>query len=143
MSKSALWINYKSGFKPAYQTDGSAGLDLNASEDTVIPPGRWSVVSTGLFLEIPQGYAGLVCPRSGLAAKFGVTVLNSPGVIDSDYRGEVKVLLINHSAEEYSVKKGDRIAQIIFMPTPRVALLSTGSLTDTDRGAGGFGSTGV
>jgi dUTP pyrophosphatase len=142
MSNTSLWVNYKGPFKPSYQTLDSAGLDLQASEDTSIPAGTWTSVPTGLYLEIPVGYMGMVCPRSGLALKHGLTVLNAPGIIDSDYRGEVKVLLINHSTQEYSVKKGDRIAQLIFSPSPRVSLLTVDKMTETDRGSSGFGSTG-
>ena len=96
-----------------------------------------------MFLEIPCGFMGLVCPRSGLAAKHGITVLNAPGIIDADYRGEVKVILINHSSQEYSVKSGDRVAQIIFAPSPQAKLSQSEILGDTARGSGGFGSTGV
>lgn len=143
MSDTALCINYVGLNKPSYQTEFSAGCDLVASEDVIIPSGEWRLVGTGLFLEIPCGFMGMVCPRSGLAAKHGITVLNAPGIIDADYRGEVKVILINHSSQEYSVKSGDRVAQIIFVPSPQAKLSQSEILGDTARGSGGFGSTGV
>lgn len=136
------WVDYR-GNKPLYQTAGSAGCDLAASEDAIVPARGRSLVATGLFLQIPPGYMAMVCPRSGLAIKHGVTVLNAPGIIDSDYRGEVKVILVNHSDQEYSVKIGDRIAQLIFAPALQAKLLSVDAMAETDRGEGGFGSTGV
>lgn len=142
MSSITPWVNYK-GSKPKYQTKDSAGCDLESAEDVVIPPGEWAAVPTGLYIEIPPRFMGMVCPRSGLALKYGVTVLNGPGIIDPDYRGEVKVLLINHGKQEYSVKKGDRIAQLIFAPAGQATLLDTESLTATERGEKGFGSTGI
>jgi len=142
MSSLTPWINYR-GNKPQYQTDKAAGCDLSSNEDTVIPAGEWRLVGTGVYLEIPDGFMGMVCPRSGLAAKSGVTVLNAPGIIDSDYRGEVKVILINLSKQDYSVKIGDRIAQLIFAPAFQGKLKHAEQLSDTTRGAGGFGSTGV
>lgn len=141
MSKSVL-VDCCGPNKPEYQTADSAGCDLKANEQVTIQPGEWRLVSTGLRLSIPRGYMGMVCPRSGLAAKHGLTVLNAPGIIDSDYRGEVKVVLINHSSQEYLVKIGDRIAQLILSPAPQAAFKVVEELTDTDRGAGGFGSTG-
>lgn len=142
MSSLTPWVNYR-GNRPQYQTENSAGCDLAASEDVDIPAGEWRLVGTGLFLEIPDGFMGMVCPRSGLAAKHGLTVLNAPGIIDADYRGEVKVILINLSKQDYSVKIGDRIAQLIFSPAFQGKLKQTDQLGDTTRGAGGFGSTGV
>ena len=142
MSSLTPWVNYR-GTRPAYQTEHSAGCDLVSSEDATIPAGEWRLVGTGLFLEIPSGFMGMVCPRSGLSAKSGVTVLNAPGIIDADYRGEVKVILINLSKQEYSVKVGDRIAQLVFAPAFQGKLKQSEQLTDTARGAGGFGSTGV
>ena len=143
MSRISPWVNFKGPNKPAYQTLSSAGCDLVSTEETVIPAGEWRLVGTGLFLEIPEDYMGMVCPRSGLAAKHGVTVLNAPGIIDPDYRGEVKVILINHSKQDYSVKIGDRIAQLIFSPAFQAKLCVTEQLSDTARGTGGFGSTGA
>lgn len=141
---------------PAYQTDGAAGMDLCAIEDVelsaiwqgfsgLIHPAVPKLISTGIALAIPPGYEGQIRPRSGLAAKHGVTVLNSPGTIDSDYRGEVKVLLINLGQEKVMIKRGDRIAQLVIAPVARAALVDVGDrdLSDTVRGVGGFGSTGV
>lgn len=141
---------------PAYQTDGAAGMDLCAIEDAVIKPlwqgfsgnvhhAEHTLISTGIALAIPPGYEGQIRPRSGLAAKHGVTVLNSPGTIDSDYRGEIKVLLINLGSEPVTIKRGDRIAQLVIAPVARAALVDVGDreLSDTVRGVGGFGSTGV
>ena len=128
---------------PQYQTDGSAGMDLHAVEDTEIWMGKTSIVRTGIGIEIPLGFEAQVRPRSGLAARYGVTVLNSPGTIDSDYRGEIKVILINHGEDLFKIKKGDRIAQIVFAPIARVHFRDSETLDETERGAGGFGSTGV
>jgi dUTP pyrophosphatase len=131
-------------FIPEYKTDGSAGLDLCSAlvEEVVIEPGEKMLISTNLILEIPEGYEGQIRPRSGLALKHGITVLNSPGTIDSDYRGEVKVLLINHGKENFSIKTGDRIAQLIISPYQKVELSETEVTTVTERGKGGYGSTG-
>jgi dUTP pyrophosphatase len=128
---------------PSYATAGSAGMDLRASEPATLSPGEYKSVGTGLYLEIPPGFEGQVRPRSGLAAKHGVTLLNSPGTIDSDYRGELRVILINHGGETFVIEPGDRIAQIIFAPAARAELEETGGLSDTERSTGGFGSTGV
>ncbi|UOD34865.1 dUTP diphosphatase [Deferribacteraceae bacterium V6Fe1] len=128
---------------PEYATDGAAGADLKSAEDGVIKPGEVKLVKTGLFLEIPDGYEGQVRPRSGLALKFGVTVLNSPGTIDSDYRGEVGVILINHGKENFSYKKGDRIAQLVFSKVIKAKFETAEQINSTARGAGGFGHTGV
>lgn len=129
---------------PAYQTDGAAGMDLAASvdEDVAIPHGEWRLVPTGLTMAIPAGFEGQVRPRSGLALKHGVTVLNAPGTIDSDYRGEVKVALINHGKETFVVKRGDRIAQLVICAVARASWAHVASLDATPRGAGGYGSTG-
>ena len=143
MSKISQWVPYTGTNKPKYQTENSAGCDLVSSEDVVIPAGEWKTVGTGLSLEIPDGLMGMVCPRSGLSAKSGITVLNAPGIIDPDYRGEVKVILINHSKQDYYVKLGDRIAQLVFAPALQVKLRNTDRLSDTARGIGGFGSTGT
>ncbi|MDR0654031.1 MAG: dUTP diphosphatase [Synergistaceae bacterium] len=128
---------------PSYATEGAAGMDLRSSEDTRIPPGGRAAVRTGLYIEIPSGWEGQVRPRSGLALKHGVTLLNSPGTIDSDYRGEINVILVNLGQEIFSVKKGDRIAQIIFSRHERAELRETEEISDTERAAGGFGSTGI
>ncbi|MDR1581603.1 MAG: dUTP diphosphatase [Synergistaceae bacterium] len=128
---------------PSYATDGAAGMDLRASENVELLPGERSSVRTGLYLEIPYGWEGQVRPRSGLAHKYGVTLLNSPGTIDSDYRGEIRVILINFGQETFSVKKGDRIAQIIFSRHGRTELIEKEEISGTERADGGFGSTGI
>ena len=128
---------------PNYQTEKSSGLDLAAIEMVIIAPGHWQSVRTGLSVAIPGGHEGQIRPRSGLAAKHGVTVLNAPGTIDEDYRGEVKVLLINHGRDPYTIKPGDRIAQIVICPVVRVRVEAVDTLDPTGRGAGGFGSTGL
>ena len=129
---------------PAYETTDSAGMDLRAHLDAtlVLKPGQRALIPTGLRLEIPPGYEGQVRPRSGLALKRGLTVLNSPGTIDADYRGDVGVILINLSQEDQPIKKGDRIAQLIFAPVTRTELIEVEELGDSARGSGGFGSTG-
>lgn len=130
---------------PAYQTEGSAGFDLMAvnEEPIVIEPGKWVMVPTGLKFAVPQGCELQIRPRSGLAAKHGVTVLNTPGTIDSDYRGEVKVILINLSSDAFSVERGMRIAQAVLAPYYKAEISVAASLGETERGAGGFGHTGV
>jgi dUTP pyrophosphatase len=131
---------------PSYQTEGSAGMDLIAAldeEETLfLPAGERALVPTGLALEIPQGYEGQIRPRSGIALTYGVTVLNSPGTIDADYRGEVRVMLINLGLETFAIERGARIAQLIIAPVTRATLEVTDELVDSERGAGGFGSTG-
>ncbi|SEM96602.1 dUTP diphosphatase [Bradyrhizobium sp. OK095] len=132
--------------QPAYQTAEAAGLDLMAavpeSEPMTLAPGQYALVPTGLAIALPPGYEAQVRPRSGLAAKHGVTVLNSPGTIDADYRGEIKVILINHGAAPFVIKRGERIAQMVIAPVVQAALVPVATLSATDRGAGGFGSTG-
>lgn len=130
---------------PSYKTAGAAGADVCAliKEPVVIPAGKFAMIPTGLFFEIPQGYEIQVRPRSGLAAKNGVTVLNTPGTIDSDYRGELRILLINFGENDFVVNSGDRIAQIIVSPVTTADFIITDSLSDTERGEKGFGSTGV
>ena len=129
---------------PDYQTDRAAGMDLRASitNSIVIKPGKSTLVPTGLAMSLPGGYEAQVRPRSGLAAKFGVTVLNSPGTIDSDYRGEVKVILINHGDEPFEINDGDRIAQIVLSKVEKIIWEKIDSLSKTSRGSSGFGSTG-
>jgi dUTP pyrophosphatase len=127
---------------PKYQTAGAAGVDLCSVEDVTIGEGDKALVATGLSMAIPQGWEGQVRPRSGLAAKSALTVLNTPGTIDSDYRGEVKVILINHGHGVFHVRKGDRIAQMVFAPVAQAEFTEVETLESTDRGAGGFGSTG-
>ena len=130
---------------PAYATAQSAGLDLMAAIDgeIVLAPGARQLIPTGLSIALPIGYEAQVRPRSGLALKHGITVLNSPGTIDADYRGEVKVLLINHGAENFALKRGDRIAQMVVAPVTRIAWTIVETLDETARGAGGYGSTGI
>ncbi|GAB6281155.1 MAG: dUTP diphosphatase [Thermovirga sp.] len=127
---------------PSYATPASSGVDLCASEDAVIAPGAWITVGTGLRLEIPEGFECQVRPRSGIALKKGVTVLNAPGTIDADYRGEVRVILINHGEEPFGIEKGDRIAQMVLARVERLAWDEVKGLSETSRGGGGFGSTG-
>jgi dUTP pyrophosphatase len=130
---------------PEYKTSGAAGADICALLDAplTIPAGKFAMVPTGLFFEIPEGYEVQIRPRSGLAAKNGVTVLNTPGTIDSDYRGEIKVILINLGAADFTINSGDRIAQMVVAPVTQAAFSITDSLSETERGAGGFGSTGI
>ncbi len=129
---------------PEYQTAGAAGADLRAllAAEVVIPPGGRALVPTGLTLDIPDGFEAQVRPRSGLAARHGVTVLNAPGTIDSDYRGEVMVILVNHGGEAFRVANGDRIAQLVVSPVARAGFVRTDRVDGTARGSGGFGSTG-
>ncbi len=131
---------------PAYQSAGAAGVDLRAAllpgTALSLPPGGRRLIPTGLALVIPRGYEGQVRPRSGLAAKAGVTVLNAPGTIDSDYRGEVCVVLINHGDAPFEISRGDRIAQLVFAPIVQAELVETERLEETERGSNGFGSTG-
>ncbi|MCR4522010.1 MULTISPECIES: dUTP diphosphatase [Bosea] len=130
---------------PAYETEGAAGLDLRAAiaEGFSLAPGERALVPTGLSMQLPEGFEGQVRPRSGLAVKHGVTVLNAPGTIDSDYRGEVKVPLINLGQEPFAIARGDRIAQMVIAPVTRAVLTEVAGLDATARGTGGFGSTGV
>jgi dUTP pyrophosphatase len=130
---------------PAYQTQSAAGVDLPAAIDAPIDlaPGARTFVPTGLILEIPEGFEGQVRPRSGLAAKFGITLLNSPGTIDADYRGEVKVILINLGSEPFTIQRGERIAQLVIAPVMQAAFVEASEVSETARGTGGFGSTGV
>ncbi len=130
---------------PAYATAQSAGLDLMAAidGDVTLAPGTRQLIPTGLSIALPAGHEAQVRPRSGLALKHGITVLNSPGTIDADYRGEVKVLLINHGPENFMLKRGDRIAQMVVAPVTRIAWVAVEVLDETERGAGGYGSTGI
>ena len=131
---------------PAYQSAHAAGLDLLAAvlEDTplVLLPGKHAMVPTGLTIALPEGYEAQVRPRSGLAAKHGVTVLNAPGTVDADYRGEINVLLINHGAEPFAIRRGERIAQMVIASVTRGEFVAADQLSSTERGSGGFGSTG-
>ena len=138
-------IAEKGAVIPEYKTTGAAGADVCAhiESDLVIPVGKFAMIPTGLFFEIPEGYEIQVRPRSGLAAKNGVTVLNTPGTIDSDYRGELRVILINLGNEDFTIHNNDRIAQIIIAPVTQAVFVPAESLSETERGTGGFGSTGV
>jgi dUTP pyrophosphatase len=127
---------------PAYATLGSAGLDLRSTDSLTLKPGARALISTGIAIALPIGYEAQVRPRSGLAVKHGVTVLNSPGTIDSDYRGEIKVPLINHGQEDFLITRGDRIAQMVIAAVVTAELIEIETLDDTSRGTGGFGSSG-
>ena len=129
---------------PEYAYVGDAGLDLRSAEDAVLKPFQRQALSCGIAVAIPAGYAGFVLPRSGLAAKHGISILNAPGLIDSNYRGEIKVILINLDSEQsFEIKRGDRIAQLVILETPPVELSEVSNLDDTTRGQGGFGSSGI
>jgi dUTP pyrophosphatase len=142
-----VWLAHGKGLPlPRQQTAGAAGLDLSAAlapdEVIEIAPGGTAMIPTGLTIAIPPGYEAQIRPRSGLAARHGITVLNSPGTVDADYRGEVKVLLINHGAAPFPVRRGERIAQMVVAPVSRVAFEEVEALDETERGVGGHGSTG-
>ncbi|MBI9108752.1 MAG: dUTP diphosphatase [Spirochaetales bacterium] len=142
-----ILVHYKSSseLEPVYSSESASGADLKADviADIVLTPGIQQLVPTGMFFEIPPGFEAQVRPRSGLAARSAVTVLNTPGTIDADYRGEVKVILINFGKEDFIIRRGDRIAQLIFAPVVRAQFEKTFDLTESVRGAGGFGSTGI
>ena len=127
---------------PTYATAGAAGMDVLSAEDLTLAPGERHAVATGLAIAIPHGYEVQVRPRSGLALKYGITVPNTPGTIDSDYRGELKVILINHGSAEFEIRRGDRVAQLVLAPVTRASWLKVEDLDETARGEGGFGSTG-
>ena len=130
---------------PSYETDHSAGMDIRAAvgDRTTIWPGGRTLVPTGLKIELPVGYEAQIRPRSGLAIRNGITLLNSPGTIDADYRGEIKVIMINHGDQEFEINHGDRIAQMVIAPVTQVQMQPVEELNDSERGEGGFGSTGV
>ena len=141
------WLAHGAGLSlPRQQTAGAAGLDLAAAigvdETVTIAPGDYAMVPTGLVIALPEGYEAQIRPRSGLAARHGVTVLNSPGTVDADYRGEVKILLVNHGREPFSLRRGERVAQMVVAPVSAVELVEVDELDATERGAGGHGSTG-
>jgi dUTP pyrophosphatase len=127
---------------PRYASEDAVGLDVTAAEELVLHPGKRHAVATGFSIEIPRGYEVQVRPRSGLAIKHGITCLNTPGTIDSDYRGEVKVILINLGEEPFEIRRGERIAQLVPAPVLRADFVEASTLSDTERGSGGFGSTG-
>jgi dUTP pyrophosphatase len=128
---------------PKRAHDGDAGVDLHAATAVHLDPGEWSMVPTGIAVAIPAGHAGLVAPRSGLAARFGISVVNGPGIVDSGYRGEINVILINHGTDRLELKRGDRIAQLVVVPVAVPELVEVAELPDSQRGEGGFGSSGV
>ncbi|TKD65059.1 dUTP diphosphatase [Flavobacterium sp. ASW18X] len=138
-------INKSAHALPHYETLASAGMDLRANieESIILKPLERTIVKTGLFIELPVGYEAQVRPRSGLAAKKGITVLNAPGTVDADYRGEIGVILVNLSNEEFVIENGERVAQLIIAKHERAEWVSVDKLSDTERGSGGFGSTGV
>lgn len=128
---------------PLQATIGAAGHDIHSAEDATLEPGTFRAIATGYAIAIPDGYEGQVRPRSGLAARHGVTVLNAPGTIDADYRGEVKVILVNHGPERFTLKRNDRIAQLVIAPVTTCLFETVAHLPETRRGSGGFGSTGM
>lgn len=142
MNVNIILLNEKA-IIPQKQTEHSSGFDLFSSENKILKPHCFDLISTGISIEIPQGYEAQVRPRSGLAVKNGVTVLNSPGTIDADYRGEIKVCLINHSDKEFEITIGTRIAQMVFSEVTDAVFQKSVCLTETKRGVGGFGSTGL
>ncbi|HNR48293.1 MAG TPA: dUTP diphosphatase [Bacteroidia bacterium] len=137
-------INQSEHALPAYETAHAAGMDLRANlkQDIELKPMERSIIPTGLFIELPVGYEAQIRPRSGLAAKHGITVLNTPGTIDADYRGEIKVILINLSTESFVIKNGERIAQMVIASHERANWIASDTLSESERGAGGFGHTG-
>ncbi|HEY4652556.1 MAG TPA: dUTP diphosphatase [Pontibacter sp.] len=138
-------INQSGHALPHYQTEHSAGMDLRANLEApvTLKPLQRALIPTGLFIELPEGHEAQIRPRSGLAYKHGISIVNSPGTIDADYRGEIKVLLVNLSDQDFVVENGERIAQMVVATYARVAWQEAESLTDTERGAGGYGSTGT
>lgn len=138
-------INNSANPLPAYETSGSAGMDLRASLDQpmVLEPLQRAMVPTGIHIALPEGYECQICPRSGLAAKHGITVLNSPGTIDADYRGEIKVILVNLSNEPFTINPGERVCQMVISRYSRAEWVEVETLDETERGSGGFGHTGV
>lgn len=138
-------INKSAHALPHYETEASAGMDLRANLETavILEPMERAIIKTGLFIELPIGYEAQVRPRSGLAAKKGITVLNAPGTVDADYRGEIGVILVNLSNETFTIENGERIAQLVIAKHERAQWQKVEELSSTDRGAGGFGSTGV
>jgi len=135
-------VNKSENPLPNYARQGDAGMDICAAEDDFLAPFNWKAVSTGLFVEIPEGYEIQIRSRSGLAFKYGVSVLNSPGTIDSGYRGEIKVILKNSDHRRYNIQKGERIAQMVVAPVTAAFLTEVSELSDSERGEGGLGSTG-
>ena len=128
---------------PARAHPGDAGIDLRARVDTVLASGEWAMIPTGIAVAIPDGYAGLVAPRSGLAARNGISVVNGPGVVDAGFRGEINAILINHGTDEVTLRRGDRIAQLVVVPIAEADLVEVEALPESQRGDGGFGSSGT
>ncbi|MGA1845888.1 dUTP diphosphatase [Deferribacter abyssi] len=128
---------------PEYKSLGSSGMDLRSAVDEIIPSGKFKLIPTGVYIELPNGFEAQVRPRSGLALKHGITVLNTPGTIDSDYRGEIKVILVNFGSSDFRIKRGDRIAQLVVSEVIKADIEIIDVLSKTERGYGGFGSTGV
>lgn len=145
MNKILVKILGSEEFVPSYSSLFAAGADLKAciTDPIILKPGKRTMVNTGIRMEIPSDYEAQVRPRSGLAAKYGITVLNTPGTIDSDYRGEIKVILINLGEEDFTINRGDRIAQMVFTPVTTAEFSLVNGLNDTERAGGGFGSTGM
>lgn len=135
-------VNKSENPLPKYAKEGDAGMDICAAEDITLPAFCWEAISTGIYMQLPEGYECQIRSRSGLAYKHGIQVLNSPGTIDSGYRGEVKVILKNNAYAPYDIKKGDRIAQMVFAPVTTAAITEVAELSDSERGEGGLGSTG-
>ncbi len=138
-------INKSNNSLPGYQTEQSAGLDLSAflEEDLILKPMDRKLVSTGIYMALPEGYEAMIRPRSGMAFKHGITVINSPGTIDADYRGEIKIALVNLSKDVFTIKNGDRVAQMVINRYELVRFNLTDSLDETERGSGGYGHTGI
>lgn len=136
-------VNKSNNPLPQYKTKGSVGMDICANETHLLIPNEVALISTGLYISIPEGYEAQIRPRSGLAINYGITILNTPGTIDSDYRGEIKIMLYNTSDDSFEVKNGDRIAQVVICPIEKVELEEVEELDSTERGEGGFGSTGI
>ena len=138
-------INKSNNPLPKYQTKQSAGLDLCAflDEELILKPMERKLIGTGLYIALPEGFEAMIRPRSGIAFKHGITVINSPGTIDADYRGEIKIALVNLSLDNFTIKNGDRVAQMVITKYEQVSFILTNSLDDTERGAGGYGHTGV
>ena len=145
MQKIIIFGNYEAGKEPSYGSNLASGADIRADiqKDMLIPAGDAVIVPTGIRLQIPEGYEGQIRPRSGLALKHSVTVLNTPGTIDSDYRGEIKIILINHGKSNYTIHANDRIAQLVFSPVIQAEFIQKKELTSSNRGENGFGSTGI
>jgi dUTP pyrophosphatase len=145
MQKIIIYGDYEAGKGPVYSSSLASGADIKAyiDEDIIIEPGATALIPTGIRLQIPEGYEGQVRPRSGLALKYAVTVLNTPGTIDSDFRGEIKIILVNHGKNPYTVRKNDRIAQLVFSPIIQAEFIQKKELSASNRGRNGFGSTGI